>query len=250
MKRWIAVVLMILVWTSFSYAVSQDGFVLNIVHDAQFSKEISGQVFLPFQTEYKIRLKNAHNLRAVASVTVDGRPVSNLGDIVIPANGELSLERFLNESLSEGRRFKFVPIAEPQLGDPYNKDNGIIKVKFRLEKKIPPPIYWIVPDNPKFKINENFPSTLPLASLTTGTPNSSLTTGTVDSFATGEFNSGITNTNCSACGATIGGSISNQAFHEVSLDIDDQITILELRILGISHTSFIRRFDGTGIMQW
>ena len=117
----------------------KEKFVLSIVHGGYPVKETgsnySRQVAIPFDSEYKILLKNKNNRKCTASVFIDGKPVSKLGDFIINANGSLHLERFLDSSLKEGKKFKFVPLTDPSVDDPTSNQNGIIKVEFRLAKE-------------------------------------------------------------------------------------------------------------------
>ncbi len=86
-------------------------------------------------------------------ITIDGANVSQLGDLIIPANGEVDLERFIDVSLTEGQRFKFVSLEDLDVDDPSREENGQIIAEFRLEKESigsyiiefgydAPPGYW------------------------------------------------------------------------------------------------------------
>ena len=109
-------------------------FVLAVLHNGSPVREIGSVVHLPFHSEYKVRLKNKHaSLRAKAKVSIDGRQVSNLGDFILQPNETLDLERFLDESMTSGRRFKFVPLGDSRVNDPTDTENGIIKVEFYRE---------------------------------------------------------------------------------------------------------------------
>ena len=108
--------------------------VLAIMHNGSPVREINGKVTLPFNSEYKIRLKNKHgHLRTKARVWVDGRKASSLGDFIIQPGKTLDLERFLDESMNSGRCFKFVPLSDGRVNDPTDPANGIIKVQFYRE---------------------------------------------------------------------------------------------------------------------
>lgn len=223
MKRFLLIPI-ILLMSSPVFAISRDAFVLNVINAQQQVKEISGQVVLPFDTEYKLRLANQNERRAVAKIMIDGIPVSNLGDFVIPANGDVVLERFLDRSLTEGRKFKFVRLDHPEVQDPYSKENGIVKVEFRLERTYEP--YLIIWGGGTFTGERILPDTFTFSSLTTGT-RSTLETGSWPQFST-------TSINCSASiGATVGGSESRQAFRQVEFDLEEVATILTLKMLGI-----------------
>ena len=112
-------------------------FVVVVLHDGHPVREINGTASVPFNSEYKIRLKNKHSyLRAKARVWVDGRKASNLGDFILNAGETLDLERFLDSDLDSGNRFKFVPLSDGRVNDPTDPSNGVIKVEFYREREL------------------------------------------------------------------------------------------------------------------
>ena len=115
----------------------KDGFVLSIMRDGRPLRESGRVVRIPFDSEYKIRLKNKNGKSCKARVTIDGTPVSQLGDFVISSWGTLDLERFVNDSLNKGKKFKFVSAKSGEVQDPTNSDNGLIRVEFYLAKNGP-----------------------------------------------------------------------------------------------------------------
>jgi hypothetical protein len=114
----------------------KNNFVLTILRDGEPVKELGGKVYLPFNTEYSIRLKNRHDKRALANVSIDGRAATSLGSLIIPPKSSVTLERFLDHSLIEGCRFKFVSLDHPEVDDPSDSNNGIVRVEFYLERNI------------------------------------------------------------------------------------------------------------------
>ncbi len=115
-------------------------FVLCVLHNGSPVREVGGKIHLPFHSDYKVRVKNKHSfLRAKARVWIDGRQVSNLGDFILKPNETLDLERFLDESMTSGNKFKFVPLGDSRVNDPTDEENGIIKVEFYREKRWEPP---------------------------------------------------------------------------------------------------------------
>jgi len=88
---------------------------------------------LPFDSEYKIRLKNQTNLRALVNIFIDGAPVFLGGrQLILEPKQSLDLERFVGE-LESGRKFKFV--KQEKLGDaghfdPTTSDLGKLSVEF------------------------------------------------------------------------------------------------------------------------
>ncbi len=156
-----ALFLVLYMWSGGTYAVSSGDFALSVVLDGSPVRELvdvppsndfdyvwkkgTNEVALPFHSEYFLRLKNGHGLRATAKIYIDGALVSQLGDIVVPANGKVDLERFLDRSLTEGRRFKFVPLDHPDVDDPSRSENGLVRVEFRLERR--PNLLFYTPES-------------------------------------------------------------------------------------------------------
>lgn len=223
---------------SFVFAAGRDGFVLNVIHNGSQVKEISSMVSLPFYSEYQVRLKNTNDRRATVRLLIDGIPVSKLGDMVIPAKGTVDLERFLDRSLTEGKRFKFVPVTHPEVDDPYSKENGKVIAEFRLEKKRK---LEIVPEkNLGMLIG---PYNCPDCPYYYKQPAGNCIDLPLDNFSNQTINAkgvdcgGLANTSMnvsnSSAGATIVGSLSNQRFTEISMDMEDEAHVVELKIIGI-----------------
>lgn len=108
----------------------KDGFVVSVMRDDRPLRESGRTVRLPFDSEYKIRLKNKNNSSCKVKVYIDGTPVSQLGDFVISMWGTLDLERFVTDSLNSGKKFKFVSADDSRVQDPTSPQNGIIRVEF------------------------------------------------------------------------------------------------------------------------
>jgi len=90
-------------------------------------------VFLPYGTEYSLLLKNNNNHRALAKITIDGMDAIQNG-VVIRESGSVELERFLLDGdLSRGKRFRFVSLDHPDVGDPSSPYNGLVEVEFTEE---------------------------------------------------------------------------------------------------------------------
>jgi len=226
MKRLIFIIIALL-WVScgIAHAAIQQDFTLTVLKDNNPVREFNGQVAIPFNTEYKLRLKNNHQRRCSATVYIDGAKVSEMGNFIINGNDILDLERFLNDSLTEGKRFKFVPLSHPDVDDPSRAENGIIKVEFKVEK-----LQQIMPKewhSEKFYfLSDGSPAFLHIVS---------------DTLSTLDFNhdllidTDISVTLCSStsAGATIPGSFSNQSFYKVDFDGEDEIITIQLKMVGI-----------------
>ena len=180
-------------------------FVICVLHNGRVLRENnSGVAYIPYNGEYKVRLKNKHPyLRAKARVSIDGRSVSNLGDFILQTGETLDLERFLDHSMTDGNRFKFVPLSDGRVADPTDPNNGLIKVEFYREISYVPPKIEPFPIRP---IRHGLGPTWAGENL-----NDSVTVNYVDSNNTLTINSVMP---CAAegPGATIEGGHSGQAF--------------------------------------
>ena len=117
------------------------GFVVNVIHKGDILEDTNSTVAIPFNAEYEVKLKNKNSRDAVAKVFIDGREVTKAGDIIVRENQSVNLERYL-ESLSDGRKFKFVPLGKGESGD---NEKGVIEVRFRLVKERSYGIVWNPP---------------------------------------------------------------------------------------------------------
>ena len=119
-----------------------NGFII-CVQDANKNvlREIGDKVFLPFHSEYSLRLKNNHGVRALAEVSIDGTDVLGGSGLIVDSWDTVDLERFIVDGdLNAGQHFKFIPLGDGEVADPTEPQNGIVKVTFWKEK--PKPIYF------------------------------------------------------------------------------------------------------------
>jgi len=226
----------------------KDKFILSIIHDGypvrEFGERENKRVALPFNSEYKIRLKNKNNKGCTAKVFIDDKQVSKLGDLIINANGTIDLERFIDGSLDSGKKFKFVPLDHPDVDDPTSSENGIIRVEFRLAKRengikinVEPFTYkpWNWDDWQFTKpYNPWSGSTGDFIVYNSGFHSDGSHDGSVQMSFSSNFISD--NMNSLEDGATIEGGRSNQSFIYSNLDVEDFATILQLKIVGIKDS--------------
>lgn len=95
---------------------------------------------LPFESEYKIRLKNKNYVRAKVSVLIDGMDISPGRMFILAPNQTLDLERFIQDGdLNKGNKFKFVNrekgAATGEIQDPYSHKLGCVEVIFHKEQQ-------------------------------------------------------------------------------------------------------------------
>jgi len=243
----------------------KDRFVLSIIHDGYPVKETgrryNRQVALPFDSEYKIRLKNKNNRSCTARVFIDGKKVSALGDFIISANGRIDLERFVDSSLDRGKRFKFVPLDHEDVDDPTSSKNGIVKVEFRLAKEPD----WIIVDPIKpWKPIKPLDNDLDKFDYRWHYTNDDRTTPVFDSQVSSYYcNSGGSSkmSDVSICagvsksksrvnyramdsvspGATVEGGSSNQRFSHGHIEVGNDVITLKLKIVGINDAREINQ---------
>jgi len=97
-------------------------------------KEFKDTVYIPFGSEYEIRLKNlSHNQRCGVDITIDGQSVTD-GRVIVDIDQTLDLERFI-KNRDCGNRLKFIERTskiEDHRG--IKIDDGLIVIKYTFEK--------------------------------------------------------------------------------------------------------------------
>jgi len=117
-----------------AFAIKSNGKVL---------REFGDIIYVPYGSEYSIYLKNLNSVRAEVDISIDGKKVCDDG-LVINANSELNIERFIKE-LNSGNRFKFIERTgkiEKHRG--VGSEDGLIRIAFKFEKVQPKPV-WVWP---------------------------------------------------------------------------------------------------------
>jgi hypothetical protein len=110
--------------------------------DGKVLREVGGDVFLPFGSEYSVTLKNLSGRRAVVHVDVDGQRITE-GGLVINSGSSVDLERAIGGNLLEGRKFKFIEKTEEIEKFRGNRvDDGLVRVTYQFEKPVPSPVEW------------------------------------------------------------------------------------------------------------
>jgi hypothetical protein len=86
------------------------------------------KVYLPFDSEYKIKVKNNSDRRIKLSIDIDGTLVSGNG-LILNAFDTDSIERFVDVA----KKFKFVRKTDERVSDPSSSETGILKIKIEKE---------------------------------------------------------------------------------------------------------------------
>lgn len=168
-------------------------------------REYDRKVYLPFNSEYSIFLKNMNPCRAMVDVSIDGTDVLGGSRLVIGAHESINLERFMPVN----KKFLFVPAGDSRVQDPSSGQNGLVTVTFTKEASFSP--YVIYGDNVKY----------------TYTNNSSILRGATTSSNT------FFSCNAEPVGATVEGGYSGQAFVDVGgFTVESISSVLTLQLLG------------------
>lgn len=226
----------------------KDKFVLSVIHDGRPVKETghkwNREAAIPFDSEYKIRLKNKNDRACTARVFIDGMRVSQLGDVIVTAGATIDLERYIDRSLEKGKKFKFVPLDHPGVDDPTSSSNGVIEVEFRKAKRsngikidytYHDPFPWI----PPYKEDNNGP-TWTFSGGCDGTTAGAMGDSVQCFSSGGEVGKLKSSRSFASPGATVEGSKSNQQFTYSNLEVEDYTVTLKLRIVGIEKNKITR----------
>ncbi len=118
-------------------------FVACIMVDDEVVREIrkgaNDVVFLPFGTDYHIRLKNLDYRRAVVSISIDGDDVLDGSRLVVEGNSTTDLKGHLDSKTNKARNaFRFIEKTErvsEHRGD--HVDDGLVRVEVQFEEDLP-----------------------------------------------------------------------------------------------------------------
>jgi len=176
----------------------KNNFAAAILVGNKVLREFDDTVYLPFGSEYSIRLKNLSNSRCKVNVEIDGDPATGSG-IVIDGFSHIDLERFIRSDMNKGNRFKFIERTskiEEHRG--INAEDGIVSVRYEFE--IPAPTA---------QINTFQPCNLTYPPGVRGYKDVGPTVMAHYNSATADLNGLI---NCANPGITVEGSVSKQKF--------------------------------------
>lgn len=114
--------------------VYKEEMVAVVCIDGRIARETrSGEVFIPYGSDYSIMLKNLSTKRASVKVSIDGRDVLDDSSIVIGANSETEIKGFLEGNTIKSA-FRFIEKTEQiseYRGD--RLDDGLIRIEFAYE---------------------------------------------------------------------------------------------------------------------
>lgn len=197
-------------------------------------REHGDVVYLPFGSEYSVLLKNLSSVRALVTITIDGEDVLNGDALVVRANSELELERFLKD-MNKGNRFKFIArtaAVEEHRG--ISAGDGLVRIEYQFEKPIPRPVWHNDGYNSGKMYSKGIGGSSTGGRLDGFYGSNSLTSSFCHDSSPVSLNATSTTRSApSEIGVTAPGSISEQKFQMVSnFPVEDQKNVLVFRLLG------------------
>jgi hypothetical protein len=189
--------------------------------DGKVLREIKDTVYLPFNSEYTILLKNLNTVKCLVSLELDGRDVGGGNKFIIQPGQSLEVERFIaNGNLKEGNRFKFIERTgkiEEHRG--IKVEDGLLRIKFQFEMNIP-------------QFNHIYDSWHTLRSRDIGRMYSKgVSNDIIGSNISCSVNSAYSATPINDVGITVEGSKSSQQFsagHIGALDAQEYVMVMKL----------------------
>lgn len=128
------------------YMIYSKKLVVAVKVDGKVLREDGDVVYVPFNSEYTLKIKNLESVKAVVSISIDGTNVTDNREVIVPPNSSVELEGFIkNDKVSN--RFKFIERTQAISNHRGNRiDDGLIRVSYRFEKKVEmtpvQQIYW------------------------------------------------------------------------------------------------------------
>lgn len=239
------------------------GFCVNVKQNGKIIDDLNGTAAIMFG-EYSLRLRNKNCRDAVATINIDGKNVTEKGDLILHSGDTVEIERYISD-LGSGRKFKFVSLDDVSRSERDNPKNGIIEVKFRLTKEPVERIIYHYPFYHHYYYPQvtwaDYPSWTPnnWGTITCGDANGMATTTTMGNTINAVYcsnSSGITlNKSSISCsnisdvsdGKTVEGSYSGQKFnYSFCGALEEKETVIRLKIVGYDDEDKKNEFEILG----
>jgi len=221
----------------------KEKFVAVIKNRGKILRDNNGTVRVPFGSEYTIYMKNLNSRKAVVDVSVDGKDVLDGNQIVLDAGHTLDLKGFM-KGMRVKNKFRFInktkEIANYR-GD--RIDDGIVRVRFRFEKRQDSPVWNSITPRPPFDGSPRYYFNQPDWSYTDdstsggSSSNEVLYTASMSNFSSSTLSSRSkamkrSSTPKSDEGITVNGAPTNQQFynaHVGELETSSEVIVLRLK---------------------
>ena len=118
-------------------------FIACVMVDDEIVREVRQDgcdcIFIPFGTDYHLRLKNLDHRRAVVSVSIDGDDVLDGSRLVVDGNSTTDLRGFLDSKANVAHNaFRFIEqtdMVREHRGE--HVDDGIVRIEVQFEETVP-----------------------------------------------------------------------------------------------------------------
>lgn len=231
----------------------QDRLVVAVKHNGKVLREIkqpgsdlTDTVLVPFGAEYSLHFKNLNAVRALVRVAIDGQDATKGASLILPANGSVDLERFLEAGqMDKGHRFKFIERTKKIEDGPrgIHAEDGLIRIEFEFEKLMPAFDPWneYLTQTKTHLFNQRTVGS-PLRGVHlkggTGTPPAT----PYEVFASTAIAQVATNTAANEVGITVPGSVSTQKFQRGAwFQTEGTTHVMVIRLLGQVGNSRIEK---------
>lgn len=198
----------------------KNNFVVAIKVNNNILREIEDKVYLPFNSEFSILLKNLNSVKANVNIWIDGTLVTERWPLTINANSSFELERYIkNGNLEQGNRFKFIQKTDSIEEYRESKiDDGLIRIEFSFAKSK----NHYIPQIPPLEPNRIWgPAQSPFGPL----------------YCSNDIRSQF---NVSS-GITVPGSISNQKITTLQILDTDPANVIVIQLFGNVNSSEITK---------
>jgi len=177
-----------------------EGLVVCVKKDGNVLREHGETVYMPFGSNYSLLIKNCkEEQKAKVNVEIDGDDALKGRSLIVRPDSSIELKRFINNSLKEGNRFKFIEATDKVREHRDNNEmNGIVKVTYRFEKKydldleLDGPYYWVDEEPEPYDIFWDDGTTTGDYTETMDVNNSCLRSVSTDSVSQDSLTEGIT----------------------------------------------------------
>lgn len=196
------------------------GIVAVIKSNGRILREDKDLVYLPFNSEYSILLKNLETRKSLIKITIDGQDVLDNNSLILNPNTETELKGFM-KGTQVRNKFKFIKKSK-EISDYRGDriDDGIVRIEYWFEQ-------FKIYSQPNIWNNSNtyyyYPGSY--TPYQTYTCNCSINN-----------NSSITNTPVPEEGITVKGSSINQNYNYSDIGIlEEPSKVIILKIIGFKE---------------
>lgn len=210
-------------------------------------REHGDTVYLPFGQEFSILVKNLNSVRALVSISIDGKDIADGTKFIIEPNKSIDIERFVRDgNMNAGNRFKFIErTANIENHRGVGVEDGLIRVEFWFEKIYPNYTNngsWLL-DNTVYTTIGSYPKGITRSYSANNSDSQAVYSSNVTNCATSSDSLSVGETHSlNDTGITVEGSISEQQFRQGAwFATESQSHVIVLKMLGETATNKVKK---------